>query len=89
MPGGGVLHHMVTVLKNNSRRKIRVRFDRRSMKEKVYYKEGKIEKTATPYQLQEIRNKIRKEQRRERNICYIVILSIVAILYILFNFAKF
>jgi len=79
---------MITSLKNNKRSRIST-FKRLKGYENTKYKEGKIEKKATSQQLKEIRERIRKENKRSLTIT-LTILTVVAIaLFILFDYIKF
>ncbi|MDY7395961.1 hypothetical protein UMM65_11950 [Aureibaculum sp. 2210JD6-5] len=75
---GGLSGHassMITSLKNNLRRKNIDKF--KSSKAKIEYKEGTIDKKATPEQLKAIREKLQKENKKKR---------IITILYFVISF---
>ena len=85
---GGSVSAMITSLKNNKRSRASV-LEKLKEYENIKYKEGKIEKKATPQQLKEIRERLQKENKRTR-ILTITILSIFSIvlliLFALFNY---
>ena len=88
MSFGGAVSAMQNSLKNNKRSRVSA-FKRMKEHQSVKYKKGVIDKTASPQLLNEIRERIQKENRRNRRIAIISITSIITILYILFNFVKF
>ena len=88
MSFGGAVSAMVTSLKNNKRPRVSA-FKRLKGYENVKYKKGKIEKKATPQQLKEIRERIQKENKKERIFTIVFMTTAVIILYILFTFVKF
>ena len=87
---GGLSGHassMITSLKNNLRRKSIENF--KSSKTKSEYREGTIDKKATPEQLKEIREKLQKENRKKLIIALLYFVISFAILIILLNVIKF
>ncbi len=78
---------MIGSLKNNLRSKVREKFNSSS---KITPKKTFIDpKKATPEQLQEIRERLQKENRK--NLVFTLTFTIVltSILFILFNYVKF
>ena len=86
MSGGGFMSSMQTSLKNNQRKKKRL-FDTLEHYVKTSNDPIKIDKKATPEQLNRIREKICKENREKliKTIFYTSV--VVVILFILFKFA--
>ena len=87
MSGGGFMSHMQTSLKNNRRKKKRL-FDTLERYVKTSKDPIKIDKKATPEQLNRIREQIRKENKEKfiKTIFYTIVASII--LLILFKFAS-
>ncbi len=86
MAGSGFMSHAQSSLKNNRRNKKRL-FDTLERYVKTSKDPVIVDIKATPHQLQQIRHKIRKEQKHrfKRNVFYTVLLAII--LFILFKFA--
>ena len=80
----GIVQSMIISLRNNSRKKELIHFERRSMPLKGTKGEfGELlKRKATPEQLEKIRNKIKREKKAEliKNIIIILILSLILIL---------
>ena len=60
---GGSVSAMVSSLKNNKRSRVST-FSKLKRYENVKYKNGRIEKKATPQQLKEIRERLQKENKK-------------------------
>ena len=88
MSFGGAVSAMATSLKNNKRPRVSA-FKKMEGYKDVKYKKGTIDKTASPQQLREIRERLQQENKRDSLIKIISITSIIIILFILFNFVKF
>lgn len=84
----GIVQSMIISLRNNSRKKELIHFDRRSMPLKGLKGEfGELlKRKATPEQLEKIRNKIKQEERAEliKNIIIILLLSLIIIIGVKF-----
>lgn len=86
---GGSVSAMITSLKNNKRSRVST-FDKLKKYENVKYKDGgKIEKKATPQQLKEIRERIKKENKKNLTITLTICIATVIVLLLLFNYVKF
>ena len=91
MSFGGSVASMITTLKNNKRPRGSVLKKLKSY-QNANYKKGRIEKKATLQQLKEIRERLQKENKRNRRVTIILVISfgiILSILFIIFNFIKF
>ncbi len=88
MSFGGSVASMITSLKNNKRSRVST-FKKLKGYESIQYKEGIIDKKATPEQLKAIREKLQKENRRSYIIQIVFFVLFFMILYSLFNFVKF
>lgn len=88
MSFGGSVSAMVPSLKNNKRSR-RSTFDKLKAYEKVTVTKVKFENTATPEQLKEIRERLQKENRKNRIITLTTTISIVIILFLVFYYVKF
>jgi len=85
---GGSVSAMISSLKNNKRSRVRT-FDKLKKYENVKYKEGKIEKKATPQQLKEIRERLQKENKKNQTISITILIAFIILTYTLFNYLKF
>ena len=86
MSFGGSVSAMITTIKNNRRSRVSA-FEKMERYSDVKYKEGTIDKKASPQLLREIRENIQRENRRNTRILVISMISIVLIIYILIKFA--
>jgi len=85
---GGSVSAMITSLKNNKRPRVST-FKKLRGYENVKYKEGRIEKKATPQQLKEIREKLQKENKRNLTITLTLLVITITAVFILLNYLKF
>jgi len=83
---GGAVSAMQTSLKNNKRSRVSA-FKKMERYKDVKFKEGTIDKKASPALLKQIRENIRKENKKNSRIAIITISSILIILLILFSYA--
>ena len=85
---GGAVGAMITSLKNNKRSRVST-FKKLENYKDVKYKEGLIEKKATPHQLKEIREKLQKENRKKLIITILYFIISFTIIIVLLNVIKF
>lgn len=87
---GGLSSHassMIGSIKNNLRRKNIEKF--KTSKDKTEYKNGTIDKKATPELLKEIREKLQKENRKKLIITVLYFVISFSVIIILLNLIKF
>ena len=88
MSFGGAVSAMMTSLKNNKRTRVSA-FNKLKGYDGIKYKKGRIEKKATPEQLKKIREKLQRENKKDLLITIIVIVSLLILSFVIFNYVKF
>ena len=88
MSFGGAVSAMITSLKNNKQSR-RSTFDKLKNYKKTTCTKVEFEKKATPEQLQEIRERLQKENRKNLVFTLTFTITLTVLLFILFNYVKF
>ena len=85
MSFGGAVSAMITSLKNNRRQRSSA-FDKVKNYGEVHSKKPFIDKKASPQQLKEIREKLKRENRRATLITLSVVLFFLIVLLVVFKY---
>ncbi|MDB2384876.1 hypothetical protein N9V96_00195 [Polaribacter sp.] len=86
MSFGGAVSAMIASIKSNARGKRKTFFDRKHTYKKRVAEDKLLQKKASPKQLQQIRKKLAKQNKRERTKTILVIIITILLFTLLFFF---